>query len=72
LAELVDALVLGTSAKSVGVRVPHWAPKQDFRLKPDYEKPRLTRGFLLPFGTTVIPHNFIPNDIFQHFERERK
>lgn len=31
LAELVDALVLGTSAKSVGVRVPHWAPKQDFR-----------------------------------------
>jgi hypothetical protein len=47
LAELVDALVLGTSAKSVGVRVPHWAPKQDFRVKPDYKEPRLTRGFLL-------------------------
>jgi hypothetical protein len=55
LAELVDALVLGTSAKSVGVRVPHWAPKQDFRFKPDYKEPRLMRGFLLPIDRAKQP-----------------
>ena len=30
VAELVDALVLGTSAKSVGVRVPSSAPEAIF------------------------------------------
>lgn len=46
LAELVDALVLGTSAKSVGVRVPHWAPKQDLRLNLIIKNPR-NAGFFI-------------------------
>ena len=45
VAELVDALVLGTSANGVGVRVPSSAPRENFNESSLYLRIQATLTF---------------------------